>query len=180
MYPNITKQKHQRQQQGQVQVSKEEKFDTKEYDVTGCCALYCCCGKTTLVLEQDTVSIQSTDCWSKSDSEVAYGEVGNVNQTTTCFGCTAISGDFLPNAGGDSAEAALSPGCGCEGDLVNDIVKEIRRRVRLRGDIAIHQRAEEQARNIKVLSDQVQSLEHKLDAIMNHLKVPQTASMERS
>jgi hypothetical protein len=160
-----------------VKVEAKESFETETYDVTDCCLKFCCFGSSTLILGQETVNLNSKGCCSHTQTEVPYGEVGNVNQTNSCGCCAALSGDFLPSAG--EGVPTLSPGCGCEQDLVAEIVKELKRRVRLRGDGATRNLAEEQAKNIMILSEQVETMETKIDAIMKHLQVPKTAEMDR-
>ena len=104
--------------------------------------------------------------------KVPYGEVGNVNQLNTCFCCSTLSGDFLPSVSGDGVPG-ISPGFGCDGEKVSIIVKELRRRVRLRGDIAVKKHADIQSRNIRILSEQVSNLETKLDCIMSYFDIQQ-------
>lgn len=43
----------------------------------------------------------------------------------------------------ESAFGPISPGCGCDDEKVDDIVNELRHRMRQRGDTAQIQRAEE-------------------------------------
>ena len=96
-----------------------------------------------------------------------------MNQLNTCFCCSTISGDFLPSVSSGDGVPGISPGFGCENEKVSSIVKELRRRVRLRGDIAVKKRAEEQSRHIRLLSEQVSNLEMKLDAIISFFDIPQ-------
>ena len=101
-----------------------------------------------------------------------------MNQLNTCFCCSTISGDFLPSVSSGDGVPGISPGFGCENEKVSSIVKELRRRVRLRGDIAVKKRAEEQSRHIKLLSEQVSNLEMKLDTIISYFDIPQQQQQE--
>ena len=68
----------------------------------------------------------------------------------------------------------LCPGCGCEGEKVDNIVHELRMRMKGRGDTGNIQRAEEQLKQLKYL-------DAKVDLILEHLKItpPPKEEMER-
>lgn len=65
-------------------------------------------------------------------SKRPYGELGSVDRGTCC-GCVSVESAFGP----------LSPGCGCEEDKVDEIVHDLKERMRRRGDTAQIQRAEQ-------------------------------------
>ena len=61
-----------------------------------------------------------------------YGELGSVDQTTACGCCHSFSSNLSPGQGENPG--GISPGFGCSGDLVGDIVKELKARMKARGD----------------------------------------------
>jgi hypothetical protein len=65
-------------------------------------------------------------------SKRPYGELGSVDRST-CLCCISAESAFGP----------LSPGCGCDEEMVDLIVHELKRRMRERGDTAQIMRAEE-------------------------------------
>jgi hypothetical protein len=65
-------------------------------------------------------------------SKRPYGELGSVDRST-CLCCISAQSAFGP----------LSPGCGCETEMVDLIVSELKRRMRERGDTAQIKRSEE-------------------------------------
>lgn len=95
-------------------------------------------------------------------SKRPYGELGSVDRGTCCC-CISVESAFGP----------LSPGCGCEQEKVDEIVTDLKQRMRTRGDTAQIQRAEETLERL----DQVDA---KLDAILDHLNIPKPMKMERT
>jgi hypothetical protein len=61
-----------------------------------------------------------------------YGELGSVGRGN-CFCCVSA----------DSAFGPISPGCGCDGEKVDDVVTILKERVRARGDTGQIQRTEQ-------------------------------------
>lgn len=155
-------------------------FAHKEFDVTNSCAKLCSCGMASsmLVLEADEVFLRNEDCCGSETKRMPYGEIGSVDQRFAC-GCWSSfnAGGLAP--GVDGAPGQISPGCGCEKGKVSEIVEELNQRQRQRGDVAQMKRADEQAKNIKIISDRMNVMEAKMDAIMEHLEVPQQAVMVR-
>ena len=98
--------------------------------------------------------------------------------TTSCGCCAGFNaGGLAPGAEG--APGIISPGCGCKKAMVSTIVEELNKRQRARGDVAQMKRADEAAKNIKLMNDRMIVMESKMDAIMAHLKIPQPAVMVR-
>lgn len=69
---------------------------------------------------------------------------------------------FFRNASGE-----IQPGCGCDDELVTKVVEDLKKRQQGRGDQGQVQRQE-------VMMEEIEAINTKLDAIMDHLK------MERS
>ena len=61
----------------------------------------------------------------------------------------------------------ISPGCGCDADLVDELVKELKDRQRGRGDTGQIQRGEQTLQRL----DEIES---KLDKILDHLQIERT------
>lgn len=89
---------------------------------------------------------------------------------TKCLGCLS-SFQF--------AETSVAPACCCAGDLVDEIVKELKSRMKARGDTGQIKRAEQLLGEIQILKVQAQNTDAKLDAILKHLNIdapPATAA----
>ena len=97
---------------------------------------------------------------------VAYGELGTVDTVDVCCFKGFSAGSLMPTEG-----QSQCTGCGCEGDKVNDIVTELKKRQAFRGDRAKTRMAEA---TIKSLNE----LNTKVDMIMEHLslKIPEKTS----
>jgi len=82
-----------------------------------------------------------------------YGELGHVGKGNCCC--------FV---GVTSAFGEVSPGCGCEEELVNKVVEDLKQRQQGRGDQGQIQRQE-------AMMEEIELVNKKLDAIMDHLKM---------
>ncbi|CAM9525866.1 unnamed protein product [Sphacelaria rigidula] len=97
-----------------------------------------------------------------------YGELGNVHEMNVCC-CVAFSSNLSKGSGGGEGSSAIIPGNCCEKTLVNEIVRELKARMKNRGDTGQIRRAEENARQLK-------HLHAKMDAVMTHLNIPPVAA----
>ena len=132
-----------------------------------------------LFLEPNEVNFTQKNCCGTQKKRMPYGELGNVSISTSCGCCAGFNaGGLAPGA--DGAPGIISPGCGCETALVTEIVEELNKRQRARGDVAQMKRADEAVKNIHAISEKMNILESKLDAIMVHLEIPQPVVMVRS
>jgi len=95
----------------------------------------------------------------KSEANMPYGELGHVGKSN-CLCCVSLS----------SAFGEVSPGCGCDEALVDTVVADLKKRQEGRGDQGQVQRQE-------AMMEEIETINTKLDAIMDHLKMQQ---MERS
>ena len=66
-------------------------------------------------------------------------------------------------------QTKVSPQCFCAGDLVEEIVKELKVRMKARGDTGQIKRAEQLLGEIQILK--AQNTDAKLDAILKHLNI---------
>lgn len=143
----------------QVMDSQAQKplFEHKEYNVTNCCTTCCTCGmaKITMNLEPEEAVLTSVNCCATTNSRRPYGELGSVSATKQCCGCHSVT----------SGLGGFSPGWGCDEDLVDEIVAELKVRMKERGDTGNIQRQEI---TLALLREQ----DAKLNAIMQKLNVP--------
>lgn len=83
------------------------------------------------------ISIYRSLC-GKNVAKHPYGELGSVERGNFCC-CVAA----------DSAFGPISPGCGCDGAKVDDIVTVLKERMRARGDTAQIKRTEQTLEQLK-------------------------------
>eukprot|EP00904_Undaria_pinnatifida_P011360 jgi/Undpi1/7354/HiC_scaffold_22.g09827.m1 len=110
----------------------------------------------------DVVGLNSGGVASGKGFPMPYGELGNVEQSNVC--CFI---GFTSNLSGLSAEGRtpIVPGNCCERALVQEVVRELKLRMKARGDTGQIKRAEENL-------SQVLHLHAKIDAVMAHLQIP--------
>jgi len=104
-------------------------FETKTYNVVNyidfCCTFLSClgCKKMTLELRDDELVQVTQDCCNMSQSRTPYANLGSVETEKLCCCCSVLP---------DIAQ----PGCGCSGELVEEIAQELQKRKEERGNIA--------------------------------------------
>ena len=111
----------------------------------------------------------TTTCCTTQTQRRPYGELQAVEHLR-CLGCCHCF---------QFAETKVSPQCFCAEDLVAEIVKELKTRMKARGDTGQIKRAEQLLGEIQILKAQAQSTDAKLNAILKHLNIeapPPTAS----
>ena len=148
-------------------------YEYKEFDAsiaTGLWLLTCpiihygfCPYSTKIILEaEEAVKVDVTICGTNT-SRRPYGELGSVDKGNCC--CFVI---------GKSNLGEIFPGWGCENDKVEQIVIELKKRMKGRGDTAQIRRTEDILQKFAVLEEKFEKLEGidaKLDAIMKHLDI---------
>mmetsp|Transcript_10182 Transcript_10182/g.24353 ORF Transcript_10182/g.24353 Transcript_10182/m.24353 type:complete len:184 (-) Transcript_10182:3625-4176(-) len=144
-------------------------FEEAEYDVSvsPCCWIASCPlvhygflpYKSILLLGPEEVKKTDVSICGKSEANMPYGELGHVGKSN-CLCCVSLS----------SAFGEVSPGCGCDEALVDTVVADLKKRQEGRGDQGQVQRQE-------AMMEEIETINTKLDAIMDHLKMQQ---MERS
>ena len=155
------------------------RFDHKEYDTTNLCEKFCPPGslcmlfslQQKLILEpEEAVLVTSTIC-STTNQRRPYGELGSVDKYTSFGICASIV----------YGQSYLTPGFGCSTELVEEIVAELKARMKARGDTGQIQRAETMLEELKEVQHDVEAMNSKIDAILAHLKItpPASASMAR-
>ena len=129
----------------------------------------CCTLEQKLFLEPEEAHLVTTTCCSTQTQRRPYGELQAVEHLK-CFGCCHCF---------QFAETKVSPQCFCAGDLVAEIVKELKKRMKARGDTGQIKRAEQLLGEIQILKAQAKNTDAKLDAILKHLNIdapPPTAA----
>ncbi|KAL7537919.1 hypothetical protein ACHAXR_008158 [Thalassiosira sp. AJA248-18] len=148
-----------------------QRFELREEDVT-CCIERLFCGSTKLTMGEEEVELKTSCCAGicNGTKRGPYGEMGTVDAVNTCCFVGFAASSLMPPDKGSQCT-----GCGCEGERVNDIVTELKRRQAFRGDRA-------KVRMAEATIQQLGELNKKVDLIMEHLKLekpPVSAEMTR-
>ena len=151
-------------------------FGIKEYVVTpGCLCCLTLCPQTLTLEAEEVVYKRSTPC----DTQVKrmpYGQLGSVDKMTSCGCLIGVQSNLT------SAAEGISPGCGCETAVVEEIVAELKARMKARGDTGNIKRAEQTIDLVSQVQVSVTALTAKIDLIMAHLNIPpppEPAAMKR-
>lgn len=121
------------------------------------------CTSQELVLEVEEAVLTTNDLCSSNVERRPYGELGSVSRQTECGCCASVT----------SGLGLMKPGWGCDEELVDELVRELKARMQKRGDTAQIKRAEEQIDMTTKLQNDVNGLDAKIDAIMKHLNIAQ-------
>lgn len=150
-------------------------FPQKQYDVTNCGLQYCACGSQTLVCGPEEVNLQTTTCCSEENKRFPYADLGSVDVVQSCGCCAAFGG---PNMNSQDGQP-IAPGCGCDNELVEEIVALLKERQRERGSTAQLKRAEQQAQRMQQFVRKVDDVEGKMNVLMKHfgLSMPTSETM---
>jgi hypothetical protein len=145
----------------QAQV-KSHQLPTLTYDITSC-SQYIVCGKEQLTLNPEEVKYDATNCCSDVHFVRPYGELGGINNVNACGCCYGWSSDLFPLVEGN--QGYNMPGCfGCgKKELRDEIVAELKLRMRARGDTGLVNRAEKQALDMQYMKHVLREIGQKLD-----------------
>ena len=127
-------------------------------------------GTKTMILEPEE-AVFKVDCGlCNTVTRRPYGELGSVDKVR--YGCCIGVGSEL------TQKMPICPGNGCNEPLVDEIVADLKRRMKARGDTGQIKRAEQLLGEIQILKAQAQSTDAKLNAILKHLNIeaPPTAA----
>lgn len=127
-------------------------------------------GSMTLVLEREEVILITKTCLAESNKRMPYGELGSVDHGKACGCCHSFTTNLNP-PGEMGQREPFSPGCGCDGELVEKIVAELKARMKGRGDTGNIHRAEEAIDVLKLLMA-------KVDALSRTMAVPSVQIMD--
>lgn len=160
-------------------------FKLEEYDVTDtACQIFniltcpltflaCVPGvlgskKITLTPEEAVLEYKCLLC--SGTSRRAYGELGSVDKGNCCC-CVGLSSDLTKGM-------LICPGMGCDGTYVDEIVGELKSRMKQRGDTGNIQRAEQTFALLKSQGEEIKYLRASLDAIMKQMNVAPPSKVE--
>ena len=146
-----------------------QRFSKEEYDVTCCCEVIFC-GRTQLTLGEEDAELDSKCCFGTctDNKRGPYGELGTVDSSECCCFYGFRAGSIMPQP--DQMQCI---GWGCEKEMVDKIVADLKKRQGLRGDRAKTRMAESTLSSLALLHK-------KVDAIMESLELPpMSAEMER-
>jgi hypothetical protein len=88
-----------------------------------------------MVLNDQEVSLRTKNWCGTTKQKRPYAQLGSVDEHKMCCGiCVGLASDFSPVT--EDGAGGLAPACGCEQQLVQDIVKELQMRKAKRGGIA--------------------------------------------
>mmetsp|Transcript_12911 Transcript_12911/g.31644 ORF Transcript_12911/g.31644 Transcript_12911/m.31644 type:complete len:176 (+) Transcript_12911:35-562(+) len=154
----------------------KDQFEVKHYDVRCCCDVLCCHTKE-LTLRNDELYYRTWctlfNCG--EEKQYPYGELAGVGEAKQCCCCPAINPGFEHE--GDTP--FMLGFCGDQ-QITTEIVEELKKRTRVRGDIGQMKRTEEIKENMSVLLAKMSRLEANMAAIMKHLKIaPPTENQQQ-
>mmetsp|Transcript_48891 Transcript_48891/g.116224 ORF Transcript_48891/g.116224 Transcript_48891/m.116224 type:complete len:727 (+) Transcript_48891:117-2297(+) len=117
-------------------------FPDKRYDVTDLQESICliiwfpCAGwqTKTLLLGDQEVFLKKKNLCLSSTQRRPYAQLGSVDRHEACGCCYAIVSDLTPL--NEKGEGGMRIGCGCEREIVDEIVQEMQARKVKRGNIA--------------------------------------------
>ena len=126
-------------------------------------------GKKTMILEQEE-AVLAIDCqpFCSIETRRPYGELGSVDQTS-CLCCTGVSSNL-------SQSMPLFIGWGCEYNKVGEIVQELKRRMKARGDTGQIAKTEAALKELHELRAEMKELKADMKLVLNALKVPSSSS----
>ncbi|CAN0396986.1 unnamed protein product [Pylaiella littoralis] len=121
-------------------------------------------GVKILTLEEEEAVLTHDCCMYHSVANRPYGELGSVEKRNVCC-CVGFTSNLSPRNPEGGGPTPIIPGDCCETALVNEIVHELKLRMKGRGGTGQIKRAEENLKEIK-------HLHAKIDAVMAHLQIP--------
>ena len=132
-------------------------------------------GTKTMILEPEE-AVFKVDCGlCNTVTRRPYGELGSVDKVR--YGCCIGVGSEL------TAKMPICPGNGCNEPLVDEIVADLKRRMKARGDTGQIQRAEQMLVEVRRVGEDVAEIKANVEAIMDHLKIqwkPAVQVMDRT
>ena len=148
-------------------------FESKTYVVTDtCCQVVCCLacpltflplvpgvmGTKVMTLEPEEAVLQTDCCGCHNLSRRPYGELGSVDSSQCCC-CVGVASNL-------SKGAPIMPGSGCNQALVNEIVEELKARMKHRGDTGQIQRAEALQIQLRAIQADMRHLQACVDMML--------------
>mmetsp|Transcript_18698 Transcript_18698/g.45064 ORF Transcript_18698/g.45064 Transcript_18698/m.45064 type:complete len:169 (-) Transcript_18698:188-694(-) len=151
-------------------------FERKEYNVVDFCRQCCCCftASRRLILEPEEAVLEDKNICCTSTKRAPYGEMGTVDKSN-CLCCVGMTTGLTGS--GEGAQP-ISPGCGCSEALVNEILEELKKRIKARGDTGQIQRTEKTQQLLQVTVGQVTELNAKVDLILRQMNIQPPPAMQ--
>lgn len=153
-------------------------FPRKEYKVTDTgMQLFCCLtcpihwmpivpgilGEKRIVLEEEE-AVMTVNCGiCNAETRRPYGELGSVDKGNYCC-CYGVASDLTKSM-------PICPGMGCDEAFVDEIVADLKRRMKSRGDTGQIQRAEQMLIAVQNVGADVRVMQANIHKIMEHLKL---------
>mmetsp|Transcript_23667 Transcript_23667/g.58019 ORF Transcript_23667/g.58019 Transcript_23667/m.58019 type:complete len:201 (-) Transcript_23667:95-697(-) len=163
------------------------RFERKEYDATdtGCQTFLCLTcpvhflplfpgfmGTKRIILDEEEAVAQIECACYNINTRRPYGELGSVDKVQYLC-CTGVSSELSKNM-------PIFIGWGCEDETVSEIVAELKKRMKARGDTGQIQKAELALQEIRALRKENQLLREDMKALLAHFNVPAASEeMER-
>ena len=120
-------------------------------------------GEKTITLE-DEEAVYEVKCGiCNVNTRRPYGELQSVDKTN-CLCCVGIASGLIQTG-------PVCPGMGCNSAFVDEIVKEMKKRMKERGDTGQIRRTEEALDELKALRGEIGDIKSDLSAIMKALNV---------
>mmetsp|Transcript_19395 Transcript_19395/g.47918 ORF Transcript_19395/g.47918 Transcript_19395/m.47918 type:complete len:194 (+) Transcript_19395:68-649(+) len=161
------------------------RFERKEYDATDFGCQTCLCltcpihfmplfpgimGSKRLILDEEE-AVAQVNCWCYNiNTRRPYGELGSVDKVQYLC-CTGVSSEL-------SKSMPIFIGWGCEDERVSEIVAELKKRMKARGDTGQIQKAELALQEIRELRKENKLLREDMQALMAHFNLPSASAEE--
>ncbi|KAL3937745.1 MAG: hypothetical protein SGBAC_007206 [Bacillariaceae sp.] len=154
------------------------RFERKEYDATDIGCQTCLCltspvhllpiipglmGTKRLILDEEEAVLQIECACYNINTRRPYGELGSVDKVKYLC-CTGVSSEL-------SKSMPIFIGWGCEDEQVADIVAELKKRMKARGDTGQIQKAELALQEIRALRKENQLLREDMKALLDHFNI---------
>jgi len=127
-------------------------FPSKTIDVTNTCAQICGCTTTTLQLDPEEMTVHVNNCCTNFSRKKEYSQIDNVNMVRSCVCCKMAQAE----------ELTFSPGCGCNGEKVSEVVEELRERIFARGAIGQIKKQERMLKQVIEITNEMALVEQEL------------------
>jgi len=125
----------------------------------------------TLTLEEEEAYYEVHCGICNADTRRPYGELGSVDKTNVLC-CKGVSSDLFRGW-------CVAPGCGCQEEKVDEIVAELKARMKERGDTGQIRRTDEVVEEVRALREDVSEMKEDMKKIMQALNIEVATVMER-
>lgn len=153
-------------------------FDRKEYDITDKGCQLCLCltcplhflplvpgamGNKRMIMDGDEVVVEvECPCYSVNTRR-PYGELGSVDKVKYC-GCSGVSSNLTKSM-------PIFIGWGCDDVGVTEIVDELKKRMKARGDTGQIRRTEQALKEVQELRYEMTEMRQDMKALLTHFNV---------